>query len=136
VTSSHPGRMVELAWEIGGEQLDAQPCDGMICCTPSGSTAYNLSNGGPVMMWGLEAMAITFVAPHSLHARPVVVPRGLDLTVTNRTVETSVTVLVDGTTVGELGSSESLSVGIDEQTSQLAVLPEVTFFSRYHEVFP
>jgi hypothetical protein len=56
--------------------------------------------------------------------------------VTNRTVETSVTVLVDGTTVGELGSSESLSVGIDEQTSQLAVLPEVTFFSRYHEVFP
>jgi NAD kinase len=87
-------------------------------------------------MWGLEAMAITFVAPHSLHARPVVVPRGLDLTVTNRTVETSVTVLVDGTTVGELGSSESLSVGIDEQTSQLAVLPEVTFFSRYHEVFP
>jgi NAD+ kinase len=136
VTSSQPGRMVELAWEIGGEQLDAQPCDGMICCTPSGSTAYNLSNGGPVMMWGLEAMAITFVAPHSLHARPVVVPRGLDLIVTNRTVETAVTVLVDGTTVGELGSSESLSVGIDEQTSQLAVLPEVTFFSRYHEVFP
>jgi NAD+ kinase len=136
VTSSQPGRMVELAWEIGGEQLDAQPCDGMICCTPSGSTAYNLSNGGPVMMWGLEAMAITFVAPHSLHARPLVVPRGLDLTVTNKTVETAVTVLVDGMTVGELGSSESLTVGIGEQTSQLAVLPEVTFFSRYHDVFP
>jgi NAD+ kinase len=136
VTSSQPGRMVELAWEIGGERLDAQPCDGMICCTPSGSTAYNLSNGGPVMMWGLDAMAITFVAPHSLHARPLVVPRGLELTVTNRTLETAVTVLVDGMTVGELGFSESLSVGIDEQTSQLAVLPEVTFFSRYHEVFP
>jgi NAD+ kinase len=136
VTSSRPGRMVELAWEIGGEQLEAQPCDGMICCTPSGSTAYNLSNGGPVMMWGLQAMAITFVAPHSLHARPVVVPRGLDLTVTNRTAETAVTVLVDGMTVGELGSGESITTGIGEQTAQLAVLPEVTFFSRYHEVFP
>jgi NAD+ kinase len=136
VTSSKPGRMVELAWEIGGEQLEAQPCDGMICCTPSGSTAYNLSNGGPVMMWGLHAMAITFVAPHSLHARPLVVPRALDLTVTNRTADAAVTVLVDGTAVGELGSAESLTVGIGEETAQLAVLPEVTFFSRYHEVFP
>ena len=136
VTSSRPGRMVELGWEIGGEELEAQPCDGMICCTPSGSTAYNLSNGGPVMMWGLEAMAITFVAPHSLHARPLVVPRGLDLTVTNQTAEHAVTVLVDGNAVGELRSGNSLSVGIGDETSLLAVLPEVTFFSRYHDVFP
>ena len=84
VTSSRPGRMVELGWEIGGEHLGDQPCDGMICCTPSGSTAYNLSNGGPVMMWGLDAMAMTFVAPHSLRARPLVVPRGLDLRIANR----------------------------------------------------
>ena len=83
-TSAQPGRMVELGWEVGGEELGSQPCDGLICCTPSGSTAYNLSNGGPVMMWGLEAMAITFVAPHSLHARPLVLPRGHDLIVTNR----------------------------------------------------
>ena len=136
VTSARPGRMVELGWEIGGEQLGEQPCDGMICCTPSGSTAYNLSNGGPVMMWGLEAMAMTFVAPHSLHARPLVVPRGLDLTVANRSAEHAVTVLVDGRAVGELGRDESLSVGLGDQTSRLALLPEVTFFGRYHEVFP
>jgi NAD+ kinase len=136
VTSSRPGRMVELGWEIGGEELGSQPCDGMICCTPSGSTAYNLSNGGPVMMWGLEAMAITFVAPHSLHARPLVVPRGLELTVTNRSPENEVTVLVDGNAFGELGSGESLSAQIGEQRSLLAVLPDVTFFSRYHDVFP
>ena len=51
-----------------GEELGRQPCDGIICSTPSGSTAYNLSNGGPVLMWGLEAMALTYVAAHSLHA--------------------------------------------------------------------
>ncbi len=135
-TSSRPGRMVELAWEIGGEMLETQPCDGLICCTPSGSTAYNLSNGGPVMMWGLEAMAITFVAPHSLHARPVVVPRGLDLTVSNRSPDAAVTVLVDGMTVGELGTDDEITVSIGDQMSHLAVLPEVTFFTRYHKVFP
>ena len=136
MTSSEPGRMVELGWEIGGEDLGEQPCDGMICCTPSGSTAYNLSNGGPVMMWGLEAMAMTFVAPHSLHARPLVVPRGLELTVTNRSAEHAVTVLVDGNAVGELHRSGSLSVAIGHEACHLALLPEVTFFSRYHEVFP
>jgi NAD+ kinase len=73
--SSSLGRMVELEWGIGGEDLGSQPCDGLICSTPSGSTAYNLSNGGPVLVWGLDALALTFVAPHSLHARPLVVPR-------------------------------------------------------------
>jgi NAD+ kinase len=136
VTSSQPGRMVELGWELGGEHLGSQPCDGMICCTPSGSTAYNLSNGGPVMMWGLEAMAMTFVAPHSLHARPLVVPKGLDLTVTNRSAEHAVTVLVDGHAVGDLGRDDSLSIGLGDETTRLALLPEVTFFSRYREVFP
>jgi NAD+ kinase len=136
ITSSEPGRMVELGWEIAGEDLGEQRCDGVICCTPTGSTAYNLSNGGPVMMWGLDAMAMTFVAPHSLHARPLVVPRGLNLRVTNRTAERRVTVLVDGHTVGELAAEGPLEVGLGPDFCQLALLPEVTFFTRYHNVFP
>jgi NAD+ kinase len=135
VTSSRPGRMVELAWEIAGEMLETQPCDGMICCTPSGSTAYNFSNGGPVMMWGLEAMAITFVAPHSLHARPMVVPRSRDLEVTNETVDVPVAVIVDGHQVGELSEGDSMPVRLSEQRSLLATLPESTFFSRYRDTF-
>ena len=58
--------MIELGYSIGGEDLGTQPCDGLICATPAGSTAYNLSNGGPVLVWGLDAMALTFVAPHAL----------------------------------------------------------------------
>ena len=54
--------MIELELAVGGEELGRQPCDGIICATPSGSTAYNLSNGGPVLMWGLEAIALTYVA--------------------------------------------------------------------------
>jgi NAD+ kinase len=135
-TSGRLGRMVELGWEIGGEDLGAQPCDGIICATPSGSTAYNLSNGGPVLMWGIEAMAITFVAPHSLHARPLVIPRGLALRVTNRTPDVPVSVLADGHPVCELATGEHMEVGLGEERSLLALLPEVTFFARYHEVFP
>jgi NAD+ kinase len=135
-TSGRLGRMIELGWEIGGEDLGAQPCDGIICATPSGSTAYNLSNGGPVLMWGIEAMAITFVAPHSLHARPLVIPRGLALRVTNRTADIPVSVLADGHAICELDPGEHMEVGIGDERSLLALLPDVTFFARYHEVFP
>jgi len=46
------GRMIDLDYAVGGEELGSQPCDGLIGATPTGSTAYNLSNGGPVLVWG------------------------------------------------------------------------------------
>jgi NAD+ kinase len=135
-TSSTLGRMVELAYAVGGEDLGVLPCDGLICSTPSGSTAYNLSNGGPVLVWGLDAMAITFVAPHSLHVRPLVVPRNRDLAVTNQTASGgSVTVIVDGREIGKLERGERFDVRLAEQSSLLATLPESTFFTRYRETF-
>jgi NAD+ kinase len=135
VTSSTLGRMVELAWAVGGEDLGTVPCDGMIVATPTGSTAYNLSNGGPVLVRGLDAMAVTFIAPHSLHARPLVVPRGLTVTVRNVTPDVGCTVLVDGHKVAELDPGREASIYLCEQRSLLATLPETTFFSRYRETF-
>jgi NAD+ kinase len=135
VRSADVGRMVELGWTLGGEDLGSQPCDGMICSTPTGSTAYNLSNGGPVLVWGLEAMAVTFVAPHSLHARPLVVPRGRDLLVENRTPDVGVAVIVDGHLFTELGPRGAVVVRLDERRSLLASLPETTFFRRYRNTF-
>ena len=86
-------------------------CDGVICSTPSGSTAYNLSNGGPVLVWGLDAMAITFVAPHSLHARPLVVAarrRGRRSATAPRDVPARV--LVDGHAIAEVGTGPEVRV--------------------------
>lgn len=134
-TSGELGRMVELAWAVGGEDLGSLPCDGLICSTPSGSTAYNLSNGGPVLVWGLDAMAVTFISPHSLHARPLVVPRGRDLVVWNRTPEVTVSVLVDGHVVSEIAPAGRAEIRLGERRSLLATLPEATFFRRYRETF-
>jgi NAD+ kinase len=129
------GRMVELGHAIGGEELGVQPCDGLICASPAGSTAYNLSNGGPVLVWGLEAMVLTFVAPHALDVRPLVVPRGSDTVITNRTKGLAAVVLVDGHEVGRLAHDEQAVVRVGHGASLLATLPEVTFFRRYGATF-
>jgi NAD+ kinase len=134
-TSSRLGRMVDVAYALGDEDLGTMGCDGIVCSTPSGSTAYNLSNGGPVLVWGLDAMAITFVAPHSLHARPLVAPRGRDLDITNATTATALTLVVDGLPVGELPPGASAVVRLNETRSLLATLPEATFFRRYRDTF-
>jgi NAD+ kinase len=135
VTSKTPGRMVDLGYAVGGEDLGRLSCDGLVCCTPSGSTGYNLSNGGPVLVWGLDAMAVTFVAAHSLFVRPLVVPRSRELTVTNLTTRTAVTVITDGREIGALGREDRVDVRLGARTSLLATLPESTFFTRYRRNF-
>jgi NAD+ kinase len=135
VASASLGRMIELELAVGGEELGRQPCDGIICSTPSGSTAYNLSNGGPVLVWGLEAIALTYVAAHSLHARPLVIPPGSDVIVWNRTADVEAGVLVDGHRVSTLGKADRAVVRIAAERSLLATLPEATFVRRYRQSF-
>jgi NAD+ kinase len=135
LTSGTIGRIIELGYAIGDEDLGVQRCDGLVCATPQGSTAYNLSNGGPVLVWGLEAMVLTFVAPHTLHVRPLVVPRGSNVTVSNRSIDVATDVIVDGHAVGTLEPGDGVGVRLGELRSLLATLPEVTFFSRYATTF-
>ena len=136
VVSGTPGRIIELAYSIGGEELGTQPCDGLLCATPPGSTAYNLSNGGPVLVWGLDAAVITFVAPHTLHARPLVVGPDFELEVVNRTPDVEAVVLVDGHPVGvAAAATHEVTVRFGASRTLLATLPEQTFFGRYAQVF-
>jgi NAD+ kinase len=135
VASAVVGRMIQLEWAVGGEALGRLGCDGVVCATPPGSTGYNFSNGGPVLVWGLDAMSVTFVAPHSLNARPLVVPRGAELIIWNRTPDVPATALVDGHHVGDLSPGGRAVARVGAQRSFLATLPEVTFFSRYRRAF-
>jgi len=135
ISATH-GRVVELNWQVGGEDYGKVACDGMVCATAIGSTAYNLSNGGPVLVWGIDVMAITFVAPHTLAARPLVVPRGQSLVARNETADIPVSVLVDGYPLAQLDFGQHAQVIFGEKRGLLALLPEVTFVRRFREIFP
>jgi NAD+ kinase len=129
------GRMVEIEWAIGGEPLGTVPCDAVIVSTPCGSTAYNLSNNGPVLMWGIDALAVSFVAPHSLTARPLVVPRGRDVVITNRTTEGPLALISDGSPVGEIAAGGDVTVRLGDAQVLLATLPDATFLTRFRSAF-
>jgi len=88
-----------------------------------------------VLVWGLEALAVTFVAPHSLQARPLVVPRGQEVTVRNLTPDVPLAVTLDGRIFEELGAGDELRLRLDERRARLATLPERTFFRRFRDTF-
>jgi NAD+ kinase len=135
VGSGSLGRLVELEWAIGGESLGVVPSDAIIAATPSGSTAYNLSNNGPVLMWGIDAMAVSFVAPHSLHARPLVVPRGRDVVITNRSADIPLALIADGQRIGEVAPDARVTIWLGDANIRLATLPDITFLTRFRSAF-
>ena len=73
-------RVAEIAYALEDEIVGSVRCDGLVIATPAGSTGYNLANGGPVMAWGVEGFVVSFIAPHSLTARALVVAPGDRLT--------------------------------------------------------
>jgi NAD+ kinase len=66
-------RMLEVVVEVDGRPLSRWGCDGVVCATPTGSTAYNFSAGGPVVWPGVEALLMVPISAHALFARPLVV---------------------------------------------------------------
>ena len=86
-------------------------------------------------MWGLEAIALTYGAAHSLQARPIVVPPGSDVIVWNRSPGVEAGVLVDGHRVSTLAKADRAVIRIGPERSLLATLPEATFVRRYRQSF-
>src|SRR5205807_10186323 len=102
-------RVAEIAYALAGEVVGSVRCDGLVVATPAGSTGYNLANGGPVMAWGVEGLVVSFIAPHSLSARALVVAPQDVLVVHNRSREEPVDVTVDGRPVCVLPPGEQIA---------------------------
>jgi NAD+ kinase len=131
-----PGkRVADLAYAVGPDEVGRVRCDGLVVATPAGSTGYNLANGGPVMAWGVEGFVVSFIAPHSLTARALVVAPGDLLLVQNRSREEPVDVVIDGRPVGALGPDEQISVRFVRDQGALAQVAGTTFYHRLREKF-
>jgi len=127
-------RVANLAYALDGEEVGRVRCDGLVVATPAGSTGYNLANGGPVLAWGVEGFVVSFIAPHSLTARALVVaPRDL-LTIRNGSRE-GVEVLVDGGVAGQIEPGQALSVRFRPQAGALAQVPGSSFYRRFRDKF-
>ncbi len=110
ITAGRPFHMIELELGIDGETGVSYFGDGMIIATPSGSTAYNVSAGGPIVSPDVEAMCITPICPHSLSFRPVVVSAKSTVVVVAATVNLGTTLFCDGQTSTRVGPGDKIIV--------------------------
>ena len=131
-----PGnRVADLAYGVGTDEVGRVHCDGLVVATPAGSTGYNLANGGPVMAWGVEGFVVSFIAPHSLTARSLVVSPTDVLTVHNRSREEPVDVTVDGRPVSVLAPGEQVEARFVDNQGSLAQVAGATFYERLRQKF-
>ena len=128
-------RVADLAYALAGEEIGRVRCDGLVVATPQGSTGYNLANGGPVLAWGVEGYVVSFIAPHSLTARALVVAPTDELTINNASREEPVEVHVDGRPTLELSPGEDIHVAFGLTHGTLAQLPGASFYHRLRERF-
>jgi len=96
ITAGPPFRMIELKILVDGQSLAGCVTDGLIISTPTGSTAYNLSAGGPILSPKIEAVVITPICPHSLSFRPIVINADSIIEVFGVRVNDGTTISIDG----------------------------------------
>jgi NAD+ kinase len=105
-----PFRMVVLSVLVDGEQITTLAGDGLVLATPTGSTAHNMSAGGPIVHSEVSAMVLTPLSPHSLTHRPLVVAGSTTITVIPRQVNEGTTVAVDGQVSVPLKTGDKLTI--------------------------
>jgi len=110
IAAGTPFNMVELKMSVQGQSLAGFIGDGVIICTPTGSTAYNLSAGGPILSAGIEAIVITALCPHSLSFRPIVISSESIVQIEPVRVNEGTTILFDGRSGEKLHQNDTIEI--------------------------
>jgi NAD+ kinase len=131
----HAQRVAELGYSIKQDTLGAVRCDGLVASTPVGSTGYNLANGGPILAWGVEGYVVSFIAPHTLTARTLVVAPHDVLTIENLSRREGVDVTTDGRPACTLPPGGRMTVRSAHDRFLLAQIPGASFYHRFREKF-
>ncbi|MCO5316502.1 MAG: NAD(+)/NADH kinase [Solirubrobacterales bacterium] len=134
--SRHPQTGVaELSYRIAGEEVGHVRCDGLVASTPVGSTGYNLANHGPILAWGVSGYVVSYIAPHTLTARALVVAPDDVLHVVNHRSRDVVDCEADGIGIGRLEPGAEAEVSYRPDAARLAQLPGSNFYHRIREKF-
>ena len=128
ITKSALARIVELTYRIDGKLLAACRSDGLIISTPTGSTAYNLSAGGPILEPQLPVVVLTPICPHTLTLRPVVVPDSSLIEVTLETPREEVFLTLDGQEGVPIDQGDRVRVRRSRSTVHLVKTSGRSFF--------
>jgi NAD+ kinase len=114
-------RMIELSVSVGDQFVTAVKADGLIVATPTGSTAYNLAAGGPIVHPSMDALVLTPIAPHMLTNRPIVIPTEREVRVrsTSSNAGDEVYVTVDGQTGFGLQEGDEIAIAKSERPLRL-----------------
>lgn len=126
-------RLVHIRVEVGEKFVTEYVCDGLIVCTPTGSTAYSVSAGGPMMSPGARALALTPVAPHTLTNRSLVVGTRETIRVEIPAQRSNPVLQADGMPAGELSPGDWVEIKPAEKPVVLAYTPDRDFYSILRE---
>ena len=128
ITKSAMSRIIDLSVSVGGRHAISYRADGLIISTPTGSTAYNLSAGGPILFPTMDAVVLTPIAPHTLSNRPIVVPAAQRVDVA-LLVEQEVMLTMDGQVGVPLRGGDVVEVQKADARIRLVRFPSKDFFS-------
>ncbi|MCU0227273.1 MAG: NAD(+)/NADH kinase [Bryobacterales bacterium] len=128
VTNSSLARMVEFDLRVDDSHMCGYKADGVIISTPTGSTAYSLSAGGPIIYPTVECFCLTPICPHILTNRPVVVPDSSTLELTLNSRNDSVWLTIDGQVGQMLEVGDRIVCGLSPKTVRLVAPPQMHFF--------
>lgn len=122
-------RLVHLEVFAGRELVTGYTCDGLIFSTPTGSTAYNLSAGGPLIHPDAAVVAMTPICPHTLSNRSIIFREGIKLRVYNRTDNSRLLVAMDGQRNLKVGLGSPVEISVSKLRMPLALRPDYSHFS-------
>jgi NAD+ kinase len=122
-------RMITLQLWADDDEIGHYSADGLIIATPTGSTAYSLSAGGPILVPGMDGILATPISPHTLAVRPVVLPGSTKLSVELLSEEGEIALTVDGQTGSHLGTGDRVEIERSGHSLRLIRFPGVSFFT-------
>ncbi|HEY9204173.1 MAG TPA: NAD(+) kinase, partial [Sulfurimonas sp.] len=131
LTRTRVSNMIHIETLVDSQSFNTYYGDGVIVSTPTGSTAYNLSAGGPVLFPMSNVFALTPICPHSLTQRPVVLPGRYAIEM--KTSEERALIIIDGQDVHELELGESVHIKLATKTVKLIHKEEYNYFDVLKE---